>query len=220
MAGPAWSFSAIQAFETCPKKLYHSRVKKDFPESFNAAADYGTQAHKHFENFLSRKIELPMDLMHHGKLLELLSAFNGKLLTEQKLAITKDFEPTGYFSKDVWGRGAADLLMLGETSALVVDWKFGKPKTGFDQLNLMCAMVGCYYPQIETYHAAYYWAQTKELWKITLDKSDLMDVWNDFLPRIRKFEQAHKDSEFPAKPSGLCKKYCGVSICAHYQIGS
>lgn len=211
----AWSFSAVTGYETCPKKHYHTKVKKDFKESFNDAANYGSDAHKHFELRMKEGKKLPMDLQHHENLLATIAEFGGEILTEQRLAITKDFKPTGYFDKDVWGRGQADLILKDGDTAMVVDYKFGKMKDGYDQLELMCAFVACLCPEIERFIGMFYWAKEKQLWRRDFLRTDMVKVWNNFLPRIKAFEDAHKTMDFPDRPSGLCRNYCPVTTCPY-----
>lgn len=49
-----------------------------------------------------------------------------RILTEFRTAITKDFEPTGFFSDDVWFRGVIDLaLQLQNNDFVIIDHKKG-----------------------------------------------------------------------------------------------
>jgi hypothetical protein len=214
-AVPAWSYSAVQGFETCPKRHYHIRVKKDFKDTFNAAADYGVAGHKHFENRIKNGTPLPMDLVHHEKVLKVFEAMKGEVMTEQRMALNKKFEPTGYFDSDVWVRGQADLIVRKGDDLLVVDYKFGKIKEGFDQLELMCAIAACYLPGATNFVSMFYWAKEKQTWTHRLTRQDLLSVWNNFLPRVEAFNLAHKTDDFPARPSGLCRNYCPVKTCPH-----
>lgn len=49
-----------------------------------------------------------------------------RVLTELRLAVTRDFQPTGFFSDDVWLRGVIDLVMILESmDAVIIDHKTG-----------------------------------------------------------------------------------------------
>jgi hypothetical protein len=49
-----------------------------------------------------------------------------RVLTELRLAVDRNFEPTGFFSDDVWLRGVIDLIMVLECSdAVIIDHKTG-----------------------------------------------------------------------------------------------
>lgn len=63
-----------------------------------------------------------------------------KVLTELRIGLTREFEPTGFFSEDVWLRGVIDLtLILESLDAVILDHKTGggqgPVKPYEDQLN-------------------------------------------------------------------------------------
>lgn len=63
-----------------------------------------------------------------------------KVLTELRIAITKDYEPTGFFSKDAWLRGVVDLILQLENGDIIIlDHKTGggegSPKVYKPQLD-------------------------------------------------------------------------------------
>lgn len=63
-----------------------------------------------------------------------------RILTEVRIGVNKNFEPTGFFSEDVWLRGVVDLVLLLDClDAVVLDHKTGGgqgPVTPYeDQLN-------------------------------------------------------------------------------------
>lgn len=213
-----WSFSNLDLFETCPKKYYHLRVAKDVKDEGNAMSNYGQEAHKHFENRLVYGTPLPLDLRHHEKFLVKLCAAPGKGLGEQKLALTRDFEPTGFFDADVWVRGIVDYTKHNAPSLVIVDHKFGKMKEGFAQLELMAAMLMACMPEIEKTSALYYWAKEKKITSIKFTRDDIPEIWGKFLPRVNRMETAWKTTEFPAKQNYLCKKYCPVKSCPHHGV--
>lgn len=210
-----WSFSNLELYETCPKKYYHLRVAKDVKDKGNAVSNYGSEAHKHFEDRLVKGTTLPLDLRHHEKVLKKLEDAKGEGLGEQKLALTRDFEPTGFFDKDVWVRGIVDYTKHNAPHLVIVDHKFGKMKEGFDQLKLMAAMLFAYMPEIETCTAMYYWAKEKKITSIKFTRDDIPDIWAAFLPRVEQMEKAWKTTDFPARTNYLCKRYCPVKSCPH-----
>lgn len=217
MARPfAWSYSALTAFETCPKQYWHYRVKRDVKESSNAMGDYGTEAHKHFENRLLRNKKLPLDLTHHEKVLAKLAAAPGDGMPEQKLAINRDYQPTGFFDDDVWCRAIIDFTKINENRAIIIDHKFGKMKDGFDQVEHQAVMLFCFKPELTHLTAGYYWAKTKRLPTTKIVPEDVPAIWNKLLVRVEAMEAGIKHDEFPARPSGLCRRWCSVKSCPHH----
>lgn len=211
----AWSYSSLTSFETCPKQWWHYRVKRDVKESKSAATEYGSEVHKHFENRLIKGKALPLDLKHHEKVLAKLAAAPGESYPEQKLAINRDFQPTGFFDDDVWCRAIIDFVKVNGDRAIIVDHKTGKMKDGFEQVEHQALMFLAYVPEVVNFTAGYYWTKTKRLptTKFTADQAP--ELWNKFLPRVEQMEYMVKHDEFPARQNGLCKRYCAVKSCPH-----
>lgn len=212
----AWSYSTLTNYETCPKQYWHYKVARDVREKKSTAADYGIEAHKAFEDRLIKGKSLPLDLQHHEKVLKPLADAPGQGMPEQKMALTVDLQPTGFFDDDVWCRAIADFAKVNGSRAILVDHKFGKMKEGFEQVEMQAAVLFAYLPDVEQITAGYYWAKAKRLPRKVLTRGDIPRIWNIFLPRVSKFEEAHKRDEFPARRNGLCRRYCAVTSCPHH----
>jgi len=65
--------------------------------------------------------KLPLDLRHHQKMLDKLMAVPGEQYEEQRLAITRDFQPTGFFDNDVWFRAVLDYMKVQGPVATIID---------------------------------------------------------------------------------------------------
>lgn len=161
---------------------------------------------------------LPLDLKHHEPVLDKLYKIPGNGMPEQKLALNSDFEPTGFFDNDVWCRGIADYAKVKDNtgSLLIADWKFGRMQEGFDQIELMMAMMTSYMPELTEYTGIYYWAKDKKITKTTLKSNQIPDIWSKFLPRVGHMEDSIVAGEFPAQPNFLCRKHCPVSKCPYH----
>ena len=210
-----WSFSKLEAYELCPKKFFHTQIARDVKESFGPEADYGKEVHKHFELRLINGKRLPLDLTHHEPKLKKLADAPGESFPEQKLALNKDFQPTGFFDNDVWLRGIVDYAKKNASNLLIIDHKTGKQHDKFDQLYLMAAMLSAYMPDVENFLVAYYWTKSKELTPDKLKKEDITEVWAQFLPRVEAMQQAIRHDEFPAKKNFLCRRHCPVKSCPY-----
>jgi hypothetical protein len=217
----AWSISALTNYEQCPKKFYHLTIKKDFKDSFGAAGEYGKYVHKCLENLVKKGKPLPLDIEH---MLPYVQPFldimkkGANVEAEQQLAITKDYEPDEWFGKAVWCRAILDLAIVGKKSATLIDYKTGKIKDdGFSQLRLCAAILSLFKPEIEVFNLAYLWtAHEGKLTKMKITKDDLPEVWNDILPRVKKFQIAFQTTDYPANPSGLCRKHCPIDSCPYH----
>lgn len=219
MADFAWSYSKLESFENCPKKFAAESITKTSPFTESEASRYGKFVHKCFEDRLVIGKQLPLDLTQHEPIMKKLSEAKGESLGEQKLALTVDLKPTGYFDPDVWLRGVIDFTKLSEDRVLVVDHKTGKMKEGNDQVELMLAMLICYRPEIEWGTGAYYWTKTRKFTSTgLLSRADIQFMWAGYMPRVDRLYEAIEKSNFPAKQNYLCKNYCNCTECAYYGI--
>lgn len=150
-----WSFSRIKAFETCPKQFYHVNVLKQFPFEETEAMRYGTEFHKAAEDFIRDGTPVPGRFDFALPALEALAAKPGEKLCEQKLGLTAELEPCGFFDKGVWFRGIVDLLIIDGDEATIVDYKTGKSARYAEkgQLELMALSVFRHFPQVQKIRA-------------------------------------------------------------------
>ena len=211
----AWSHSALDTFKTCPKKYFHEKIKKDVKFTETEASSYGREVHKAFEEYVKAAQPLPLGMGHYAKYLDKFVAQPGVKYTELRMALTSTFSPTGYFDDDVWFRGQADLIVHDKHKALVIDYKTGKIKDNFDQLDLMAAAAFTLDPQIQHIVAAFFWTKGKTVTSKQYHRNDTLEIWNRFMPQVARLEQAIKTTEFPAKPNFLCKNYCDVKSCPY-----
>ena len=214
----AWSFSAMETFKTCPRKYYAEKVAKVVPFTKSSASEYGVMVHKKFEDRLVDGKKLPLDLIHHEKVMAKLANASGEGMGEQKLTINADYEPTDWFSKDAWLRGIIDYVKVNGKHAIIVDHKTGKQKDGFAQIDLMFALMNIFMPEIETATGMFYWTKGKKITSKTYIKADIPEIWNSFLPMVLTMQQAYDKDVWPCKPNGLCRRYCGYTDCQHHGV--
>lgn len=121
----SWSHSALKDFEGCARRYHATKVLKLYPYEETEATRYGNQLHKAAENYIRDKMPLPKQFDFMQPLIDTLMQKPGKVYAEQKMALSVDLEPRGWFDKDVWVRGIADMLIVDKASstAWVIDWK-------------------------------------------------------------------------------------------------
>lgn len=214
----AWSYSRLNNFETCPKKFWHQSVAKDVFEAEGEAMRYGKLVHKALELRIGKNKPLPLNLRHLERYAKTLSNAKGDKLTEQQLAIDANFEPCDWFSKDTWCRAIIDLAIVKPPHAVVFDYKTGKISDDFTQLRLAGVMLMLHMPEIQTVALSYLWTKEKKItsYERSLTREDIKTVVIEFMPRLKKYEKAHRTESFPARPGYLCKKYCPVVACPYH----
>jgi hypothetical protein len=210
-----WSFSSLNAFETCPRRYYLTKVSKEVVEKQTAATMHGNAVHKALELDLNGEQALPKKYADYAPMMKRIKMTKGNKLAEQKLGLTRDFKPTAFFAKDVWLRSVLDVTIVQPTRAIVLDYKTGKPKTDIDQLKLFAGVAFQVYPRIETVDAGYIWLGHDKLDKQTFHRDEAPIIWQDFTRRVARIEHAVSSGDFPPKPSGLCREWCpvGRNLC-------
>jgi hypothetical protein len=219
----AWSYSKIKNFESCPRKHFHIEVAKDTKEEESDNLLWGNRIHEAAAQRLGpRKVPLPAGMEFLADWIDRveIGAQGGKLLVEQKYAMTRKMEPCSYFAPTTWVRGVADALILKPPVALSLDWKSGKIIEDSVQLALVGALLFAHYPEIEKIRSTFVWLKEGAQTDVYMTRDDLVSLWAGLMPRVQALEQAAANQNYPPKPSGLCKRYCPVETCEYHGIGS
>ena len=210
-----WSYSALTAFETCPKRYQITRVTKQIVEPQTEATRWGNKVHKALEQYAKGEKPLPPDLEEYGRYVRKIQAIEGRRVVEQRVALTKDFRQTKWMAKDGWVRGIIDIGVVGSETAYLLDWKTGKHRPDSDQLKLFAALAFAMYPWIDNVVTGFIWLKVEKFDKEKFSREQLTDIWNDFMPRLNRLAIAYDGDKWLPKPSGLCKNWCpvGRNLC-------
>lgn len=217
----AWSYSSIKTFDQCPKKYYHLKVVKDVKDDPGEAADYGTAVHLAAEEFIRDGKPIPEKFAYMRPIVERLAALKGEKHAELKLGVRKandGYAPCGFFDKDVWWRGVADLLVIDGKRAWCVDYKTGKNARYADtkQLDLLAGAVFTHFPQVEKIKSSLIYVVSGDLIPTehrVAQRDQYMSVFDTQLDRL---EAAMDNGIWNAKTSPLCS-YCPVVDCEHWK---
>lgn len=212
---PPWSYSAIDTFDNCPKQYYHRYILKEkSPET--EQMKHGTSVHTALENRLKINTPLPEAYgAYEGYCIAITKNADGKTLeTEKELSLDDKFNPCGFFSKNVWGRGKADVVIHKNDKAWVGDWKTGKQREKDFQVKVFGAFIFKMLPEIQQITANNIWLQDGKLGQTyTFYRHQEPLMWNEILHKINRIDLAAERGTFDPKPSGLCG-WCDVS-CVH-----
>lgn len=213
----AWSYSSIKTFEQCPKKYYHLKVAKDVKDDPGEAAIYGTDVHKAAEDYIKDGTPIPDKYAIIRPIVERLAKLPGEKHAEIKLGIKQDFSPCGFFDKDVWWRGIADLLVIDGERAWCVDYKTGKNARYADtkQLDLLAGAIFAHYPVVTIKSALIYVVSGDLVQKkhVITERSQYLSVFDN---QLEELEAAMDNGIWNAKTSPLCG-WCPVTSCEHWK---
>ena len=215
----AWSYSALTNFETCPYQYYRLKVKKDIKEAPSPQMLEGNRVHEALEHRVAKGRPLPDDLKQWEPMCRKFVDSPLDVRCETEIALTPDLKKTTYFGKDVWLRAKFDVEVQVTNEWLrIIDYKTGKRKMDSTQLMLFAAVGFAVYPDVQRIDTAFYWLPDKAVDKETFTRErDEAFIWGEFEPRVIAMETARENETFPCNPSGLCRGWCPVRDCEHWE---
>lgn len=119
---PAWSYSALNSFQTCAKQYHEVKVLKNFSDN-NETNKWGDRVHKYMASALLEPTDPGTEFRMYDAVVERFRQMPGTCLVEQQLAINNAYESAQWFGQDVWCRGIVDALWIDGNVARAVDWK-------------------------------------------------------------------------------------------------
>lgn len=212
------SFSSIKLFENCPLRYYHQRIAKTVTDQGGEASLHGERIHKFLEERLKGVIEeLPSEARKLEPVVDTIVTMvgDGALFVEQEMTLNPGLEPTGWWDSDAWIRSKLDVLIIKGQSAIVMDWKTGKRRPDFTQLELFALQVFSHYPDVNLVTSTFVWTQDMATDREVYRRSEAHQHWKSLLDRIRRIEVSLENDNWPAKPSGLCR-YCPCKDFCEY----
>lgn len=206
----AHSYTALKMYENCPKRYYHQRITKEVKDSAGVATVYGERVHKQLEEYLKDPTTgLPEETTALKPLCDTVvnsTTDGGMILVEQEYTLTSDLKPTTWFAPDAWLRFKLDVLAIRPNGrAIVIDWKTGKRRPDFDQLEMFALAVFSFWPLADRVSSMFVWTKENATDRETYKREHLDDMWTRLLTRIHRVERSLETDNWPAKPSGLCK---------------
>lgn len=213
----AHSYSSLKMFENCPKNYYHQRIEKSVKDLGNAVTIYGERIHKSLELRLGEGAMLGREAERYEALCASIEkiAANGVLTVEEEMTLNQSLEPTGWWDADAWLRSKIDVLVRNGPDAIMFDWKTGKRRPDFDQLELFAVQVFKHYPEVQRLKATFVWLKEMKMDHETFTRLDMPAIWQRILGKITRIEGALEHDNWPAKPSGLCN-YCPCKSFCEY----
>lgn len=210
---PAWSYSSLTAFETCPRRYYLTRVAKKVAEPQTEATTHGNEVHTAFEKTVLKREPLPKKYDEWQPIATKLLEVKGKREAELKLSINKSFQPVGWFDKSAWCRGIVDLNIENGTKAVALDYKTGKRKPESTQLMLFAALLFHNKQYLESITTAFVWLKDRKIDKAKFERDGVGMIWQEFMPRVQRMETAYQKDKWVPQPSGLCRAWCPCTEC-------
>lgn len=195
----------------CAHQAERRYIRRDVPYVESPQMAWGNKVHSAFETRVQGAKPLPAD-MHQWE--SIAAAFDGRgAKTEAKLGITREGRQTGYWDKDVWLRGKADLYVLNESKdrAYLLDYKTGSVREDEFELAVQAVLLHAHYPGLTRIMGQFCWLKENRLGDLH-DLSDTKATWEKICQLVRQIENDRARGVFDKEPGPLCG-WCDVRDC-------
>lgn len=209
----AWSFSRLDGFEVCPRKVYEISIAKTTPFGEQSTQQkQGDVVHDMLADHLTEAKPFPLGYEALEQVVAPIWAVRheGQIFNKLKLAWDKDLKPCGY--KDwvnCWLRVDYDFAFLRQKQLFIFDWKTGKVDFKDLQLKLYAATAFLAFPDVDEVITAYVWLRDKLVDSMVYKRTDAQRLWDEILPRVQKLQDANALNIWPATKNKYCN-WCQV----------
>lgn len=210
---PAWSFSRLKDFESCPYKLWLKAGEKRSQDHMDTkAADRGTMIHTSCENFVKDEGDFTKEMKHFAQYFKDLKEMykEGIVLLEEDWGFDLNWIQTGWFDKNVWCRMKLDnFIHKTEVSGVATDYKSGKKfgnEVSHAQQGQLYA-VGSFmrYPLLEVVDVEIIYLDQNQKTARTYTREKAMKFLPSWNKRALKMTEAE---DFPPKPTKVTCMWC------------
>ena len=216
------SFSALKMYENCPRRYMHQRINKEVQDEGSDASKYGERIHEALELRLRDQSPLTDETKKYESLCAAIEqeSEDGELFVEQKMTLNKNLTPTEWFAPDAWFRSVLDVLMIHENQkkAFVLDWKTGKRRPDFTQMEIFALQVFKHYPKVDSVTSALVWLGDYKMDTQVYKREQSNEMWAKIMARINRIYESLEHDTWPPKPSGLCPWCPAKHICDYAQL--
>lgn len=220
-----YSVSKLGTFKQCPLKFKYQYIDKvKVPRLPNKALKKGGYVHEILEHNFNYDIEVELDELftesdkeetinmvkdfeksYYGKYIK---SIYDKSKKEEDFAFDKNLKLVGYWDKNAWLRGSADLYFndIESNKYTIIDYKTGKDHSedelyGNDQ-GMMYAIAGFLkYPNVNTIDVKFIFVEHSTAKEMVFYRAMFNEYIKDFYNKTKKIENS---DIFNSNPSALC----------------
>lgn len=211
------SYSAGKQYEQCPQRFYQDRVLRKFPFVQSPEAAEGDRVHAALERAVRDNAPLPAEYRSLKSIVAAVRGRPGKHLVEQKWALRRDFEPTGYFAGDAYYRYRNDFASVDGDKAVCLDYKTGSDKyPDTEQLLEGAVVLMQHFPEVNTVSCGLVFTKTGKLVPETFDRQTLPRLLDKMAEKYATIDAAIDRHDYPRKSGPLCP-WCPVTDCEFWR---
>lgn len=209
-----WSYSFLSTYDRCARQGQARYITKEIKFVETPEMAKGNRVHSAAETALKLRQfpEVPYDdMIPYFRSIYSIPA--KELLAEQQLGVDRNWNPVGFFDKNVWGRGKLDVTaLINYENAILFDWKTGNTWEDPTELKVQAVLLKAKHPNLKKIKGAYIWLKEGK-WGDVYDLSDTIDNTKEWIENtVHKVEQGL----FYAQPNKLCG-WCDLTTCKHWK---
>ena len=217
MADFTWSFSSLKEYINCPKKYQEVRILKNYSFIDTPQTIYGKEVHEALELYVRDGVPLAKNYMRFKKMVDSLIAIPGIKYPELKMALTKKMEQCDFNDEKRWVRGIADLVIVDNEEAYIIDYKTGSNKyPDTKQLRLMALMCFVIFPEVNKIKAGLLFCMKNSFVQESYTREDIHKSWKKFQTPLDRLTMSYEKDEWMPNPTPLCG-WCPVETCEHHR---
>ena len=192
-------------------------MAKDIKEEPGEAMTFGNEIHKIAHEYVEQDKPIPQKYSNIEPALKSLKDMEGKKLCENKLGLTIDFKPCGFFDKNVWWRGIADIIIVQGDTIITVDYKTGTKSKYADlkQLEILALALFKHYPEVKRVKAGLLFLFADDFVKTVYSADSQAELWTGWISDVGQLETSVINNVWNAKPNFTCRGWCPVHSCDH-----
>ena len=209
-----WSFSGLKDFVNCPRQFYEIKIAQNYTKRVSEQMTYGTAVHKALEDYVRDGSPLPKNYEQYKKYVDPLMQVAGRRYAEYQMALDQNKRPCAFDAAEYWVRGIADLVIVDDDRAFIVDYKTGSARNPDpNQLKLMALMAYAHFSNVNTIKASLMFVAHNTLVFEEYKREDQQKLWATFEPDLNRLQMAYANNMWPENPGFLCRRWCPVTTC-------
>jgi CRISPR/Cas system-associated exonuclease Cas4 (RecB family) len=210
------SYSGLKSYENCPRQYHEVRVLKLHPPQDTEQTRWGKVVHEAAELYVREA--KPIEIEFPGlDMVEAVAKLKGTKYCELEMAVNDRLESVAFDDPTAILRGIADVVVINDNKARVLDYKTGSAKyPDVAQLELMALMVFAKFPEVQVSHGALLFLAHNQMTQKITKREDSKELWSKWFGKLARVEASHETNVWNAKSSGLCP-WCPVTTCEHWK---
>lgn len=217
MANVKWSFSGLKQFTNCPRQYYEVKVQRNYEVRETEQIKYGKEVHEALEKYVRDGTPLAKNYLRFQRMVDPFIEMRGEKFVEHKMALTADKQKCDFDSPDYWVRGIADLLIVDNDTAFVVDYKTGSARyPDPKQLKLMALMAFQHFPTVNFVKGGLLFLLHNGFVTDSYARQQQEDLWGSFQGDLFRLNLSYDNDTWPPNPTPLCG-WCPVTTCEFHK---